>query len=160
MTATAETPSATVFELAGDLDIRMSRTFDAPRALVWRANTEAEHFARWWGPRGYTTDVREMDVRVGGRWESLQTNPAGNTYRFWGEFLEVAQPERLVFTQRFGEYPPLIVTIEFGEHEGKTTLDSTIHFDTPEARTATLKQGMEWGARESWDRLAELLAIL
>ncbi|HET7464997.1 MAG TPA: SRPBCC domain-containing protein [Longimicrobium sp.] len=160
MTTTADPSAATTFELSGDREAVMTRTFAAPRELVWRAITEPAHFARWWGPRGYTCNVKEMDVRPGGRWEAEQTAPSGHVHRFRGEYLEVAPPEKLVHTQRYLEYPPLEVTITLHEHDGQTTLRSVTRFDTPESRAATLQAGMEWGARQSIDRLAELLETL
>ena len=160
MTATADTPSATTFALAGDRETVMTRTFAAPRELVWRAITEPAHFARWWGPRGYTCRVVQMDVRPGGRWEAEQTAPSGHVNRFRGEYLEVAPPERLVHTQRYLEYPPLEVTITLTEHDGQTALHSVTRFDSPESRAATLQMGMEWGARQSIDRLAELVETM
>lgn len=157
MTTTADPSAATSFALSGDRETVMTRTFAAPRALVWRAITEAGHFARWWGPRGYTCHVIEMDVRPGGRWEAEQTAPSGHVHRFWGEYVEVIPPEKLVHTQHYLEYPPLEVTITLTERDGQTTLHSITRFDTPESRAATLQAGMEWGARESIDRLAELV---
>jgi uncharacterized protein YndB with AHSA1/START domain len=101
-----------------------------------------------------------MDVRPGGRWDAEQTTPGGAVHRFWGEYLEVGAPERLVHTQHYLEFPPLVVTITLEEHDGQTTLTSVTRFDVPESRTATLRMGMEWGARQSIARLAELLATL
>lgn len=157
MTTTADSPTATVFEPRGDREIVMARTFNAPRELVWRASTEADRFAQWWGPRGYSCEVREWDLRPGGRWEAVQTAPDGSTHRFWGEYLEVVAPERLVLTQRFGEYPPIVVTISLEERGGQTALSSVMRFDTPESRAGAVQSGMEWGARQSYDRLAELV---
>ncbi|HET7234582.1 MAG TPA: SRPBCC domain-containing protein [Longimicrobium sp.] len=159
-TTTADSPFATTFSPQGDREVVMTRTFRAPRELVWRAITEPRHFARWWGPRDYTCAVRELDVRPGGRWEAEQTAPNGNRFRFWGEYLEVERPELLVHTQHFMEFPPLVVTITLSEYQGQTTLTSVTRFDSPQGRTATLEMGMEWGARQSIDRLAELVESL
>jgi len=160
MTTTAADPAATTFTLQGDREVVMTRAFAAPRALVWRAITEAGHFARWWGPREYTCTVREMDVRPGGRWEAEQSTPAGAVHRFWGEYVEVTPPARLVHTQHYLEFPPLTVTITLDERDGETTLTSVTRFDVPESRADTLGMGMEWGARQSIDRLAELVTTL
>ncbi|HYH78932.1 MAG TPA: SRPBCC family protein [Longimicrobium sp.] len=161
MTTTAEHSAATTFTLSGDREIVMTRAFAAPRELVWRASTEAEHFANWWGPRGFANRVTEMDVRPGGRWECVQTAPDGSVHRFWGEYLEVVRPERLVHTQRYLEYPPLHVTVTFETQAGGgTLLTSVTRFDSPEGRAGMLGAGMEWGAREAYDRLAELVATL
>jgi len=161
MTTAASSPAdSTTVTLSGDREIVMSRTFAAPRELVWRAVTQPEHFARWWGPRGFTCVVTEMDVRPGGRWAADQTAPDGGVYRFWGEYLEVAPPERIVHTQRFLEFPPLHVTITLDERDGGTLLTSVTRADSAQVRDALLASGMEWGARQSYDRLAELLETM
>jgi len=100
---TAETSSAsragTTFDApAGEPVVVMRRTFDAPRALVWKACTEPEQVARWWGPRRYENTVLEMDVRPGGRWRIEQRGPDGRVHRFKGVYHEVVMPERLVNT--------------------------------------------------------------
>ena len=160
MSTAADPSAATTFELSGDRETVMTRTFAAPRGLVWRAITEPAHFARWWGPRGYVCHVVEMDVRPGGRWRAEQTAPSGHVHHFWGEYLEVSPPERLVHTQRYLEYPPLEVTITLTERDGQTLLHSVTRFDTPESRAGTLQAGMECGARQSMDRLDELLETM
>lgn len=161
MTPTTGSPAhATTLTLAGEREIVMTRTFAAPRELVWRAVTEPRHFARWWGPRGFTCEVREMDVRPGGRWSAEQTAPDGGVYRFWGEYLEVDHPGRIVHTQRFLEFPPLHVTITLEEQGGATLLTSVTRVDSAAGRDALLASGMERGARQSYDRLAELLETL
>jgi len=137
----------------------MTRVFDAPRELVYQAHTDPKHIAQWWGPRGQTTTVETMDVRPGGAWRFVQHDPEGNEYAFRGEFREVVPPERLVFTFEYEGMPGHILrqTITFDEHDGKTTVSSTALFDSVADRDGMLESGMESGATESWDRLAELL---
>jgi uncharacterized protein YndB with AHSA1/START domain len=150
----------TTVTLPSDTEIAMTRVFDAPRELVWEAVTRPEHFARWWGPRRYTSEIHEMDVRPGGRWRVDQHGEGGIVHPFHGEYLEVDPPSRLVLTQGYRDFPPLLVTITLEEADGGTRLTSLTRADSPEGRDALLASGMEGGARESLDRLAELLATL
>jgi uncharacterized protein YndB with AHSA1/START domain len=151
---------------AGEPIIVMSRTFAAPRALVWKACTEREHVARWWGPREYTNRVLEMDVRPGGRWRIEQSGADGRVHRFKGEYREVREPERLVNTFIYeddaGSFDdrPVIEEHTFEERDGATTMTTVSRFGSVADRDAMAASGMEQGARESLDRLAELLATL
>jgi uncharacterized protein YndB with AHSA1/START domain len=153
-TTTITTPS--------DRAISMTRVFDAPRELVFQAHTDSQHVPHWWGPRRFTTTVVTMDVRPGGAWRFVHRDPEGNEYGFRGEYREVVPPERLVYTFEFEGMPGhiLVETITFEEHDGKTTVTSTSLFDSIEDRDGMLESGMESGAIESWDRLAELLERL
>ena len=103
MTATridrGSTDTTTIYSVDGDLVYE--REFDAPRDLVWRANTEAALIPRWWGPRGHTTRVEEMDVRAGGKWRFVSVDGSGNEFAFYGEYLEVVPPERITWTFMF-----------------------------------------------------------
>src|SRR5690348_7414328 len=84
--------------LPSDREIEISRTFDAPRWLVWEAFTKPEHVRNWLGPRRLWMPVCEMDVRPGGAWRFVHKGEDGQEHHFRGEFLEVVQPERLVRT--------------------------------------------------------------
>lgn len=141
-----------------------TRVFDAPRELVWKACTEAGHMARWWGPRRYTNDVVEMDVRPGGAWRVDQRGPDGQVFRFSGVFREVVAPERLVLTFAFegmgDDAEPVVETHAFEEHEGGTRLTTVSRFGTLADRDQMRASGMESGARESYERLDELLESL
>lgn len=140
--------------------IVMTRVFDAPRRLVFEAYTKPEHLKRWWGPRGYTLPVCDMDFRPGGAWRFVQRGPDGAEYGFRGVYREIVPPERLVYTFEFDGMPGHVSleTLTFDEHDGRTTLTTTALFDSIEDRDGMLKSGMEAGAAESMDRLAELLA--
>lgn len=148
----------------GEPVIRMTRTFDAPRTLIWRAWTQPEHIARWWGARSMgTTKVVTLDVRPGGAWRFEQTAPDGTVFAFIGEYLEVQEPERLVNT--FGlegmfEGKTIVETHSFEEIDGKTHYTSFTRFDSVEDRDGMVASGMEAGAQESMDQLEELLAEL
>jgi uncharacterized protein YndB with AHSA1/START domain len=156
------TRNATAFTKLSDREIAMSRVFAAPRELVFRAYTEAEHIPHWWGPRGLTTTVETLELRPGGAWRFVQRDQDGNEYALRGEFREVMAPERLVYTFEFEGMPGHIVvdTLTFEERDGKTTLTARSLFASVEDRDGMLESGMESGAVESWDRLAELLARL
>lgn len=153
-TLTVTTPS--------DLEISMSRTFDAPRELVFKAFTDPELIPRWWGQRATTTIVDKLDVRPGGEWRFIQRQDDGTEYGFRGEFIEIVPPERLVQTFEFEPMPGHIVTdtATFEEHDGKTTVTTMSRFNSKEDRDGMLQSGMESGAAESYDQLAELLATM
>src|ERR1700688_1274475 len=84
-------------ESAADREILITRTFDAPRELVWDAMTNPQHVVNWWGPRGFTTTIKEMDVRPGGVWKHVMRGPDGANYPNHSVFKEVVKPERIVF---------------------------------------------------------------
>ena len=159
---TEQNTSASTLSTPSDLEIVMTRVFDAPRALVFEAYTDPRHVPHWWGLRGNTTIVDKMDVRPGGQWRYIQRAPDGTEYAFNGEYREVAPPERLVSTFEFEGMPGHIAVdaAQFEERDGKTTLTVTSTFTTKEERDGMLQSGMEGGANETWDRLAELLARL
>jgi uncharacterized protein YndB with AHSA1/START domain len=90
--------------LPSDLEIVMTRVFNAPRELVWKALTGPEAIPQWWGPRYLTTVVDKMDVRVGGAWRYVQHDPDGNEHAFNGVYKELTPPERIVYTF---EYEPM-----------------------------------------------------
>jgi uncharacterized protein YndB with AHSA1/START domain len=160
---TTSTTSETTFTQISELEFVMTRTFQAPRELVYAACTQPRHMAQWWGPRGYTMPECEMDVRSGGTYRFVHRAPDGNTYAFHGTYREVTPPERLVMTQIFDPYPmsELLVSIVLEDlGNGRTRLVDTMRFDSIESRDATLTAGMEHGARESYDRLAEHLETM
>ena len=140
----------------------MSRVFNAPRDLVYRANTDPDLIPRWWGQRATTTVVDRFDLQVGGGWRYIQKQDDGVEYAFRGEFLEIVPNEKLVMTFEFEPMPGHIVTDThiFEDVDGGTRLTTTSTFATPEDLQGMLQSGMEGGANESWDQLAELVAQL
>ncbi len=159
---TETTPTGTTFTTPSDLEVGMSRTFNAPLALVWAAYTESQHVAQWWGQRGSTTIVDKLDLRPGGEWRFVQRTPDGTEYGFRGEYREIVPRERLVSTFEFEGMPGHIVVdnATFAEQDGKTIVDVISTFASKEDRDGMLQSGMTEGANESWDRLEELLATL
>jgi uncharacterized protein YndB with AHSA1/START domain len=158
----AENGKKLTVTLPSDLEIQMSRTFDAPRALVFEAFSSAEHIKNWWGGRSASMPVCEMDFRAGGAWRYVTRDPEGREDGFRGEFREIVPPERITWTFEY-EGMPGHVTVEtmvFSEHEGRTTITTNSVFDSVEDRDGMLQSGMESGAGESYDRLEEYLATL
>lgn len=165
MTATridrGSTDTTTIYSEGGDLVYE--RVFAAPRELVWKANTDRELIPRWWGPHRHSTRVEEMDVRPGGAWRFVSVDGDGNEFAFYGEYLEVVEPERIRWTFMFdveGVGPqggPETLTLE-DLGDGRTKMRAVSHMGSVEALEAALSTGMTAGAIETWDRLDALLA--
>jgi uncharacterized protein YndB with AHSA1/START domain len=146
----------------GKQDIVFKRTFDAPRDIVFRAMTDPALIPTWWGPRKYETIVDEMEARAGGRWRFLNRNPeSGEEFGFHGVFHEVT-PERIVQTTEFEGYPGSVglETATLEERDGKTYMTAVSLAPSVEARDGIVASGMESGARETYDRLHELVLKL
>jgi len=147
-----------------DLEIRLTRLFDAPRALVFEAMHTPEHVKQWWGclAQGYSVPVCEIDLRPGGTWRFVNRLPNGKEVAFHGVYREIARPERVVNTEIFEEYPDVesLVTTVLTEERGKTRLTVTARYPSPEVREIVLKSGMDRGAALSYDRLEEVAAAL
>lgn len=145
----------------GKHDILMSREFNAPRELVFKALTDPALVPQWWGPKSLTTVVDQMDVRMGGVWRYVQQDADGNEYAFRGVYHEVNSPERLVFTFEWEGMPGhiLLETVTLAEQDGKTLMTDSTVFQTVADRDGMIQSGMEGGAEESWDRLEALLPV-
>lgn len=146
----------------GTHEIVMTRVFDAPRELVFKAMTDPALVPNWWGPRDLTTTIDKMDVRPGGTWRFIQHDSAGNEFAFHGVYHLVNPPERVVDTFEFEGMPGHVAmqTLTLEEFEGKTRLVQRSVFQSVEDRDGMVQSGMEKGSSESMDRLAELLAEL
>lgn len=146
----------------GDREILVTRAFDAPRAMVFEAYTRPELLKRWLGAfGGWSLDVCEVDLVVGGAYRWVWRGPDGAQMGISGRYLEVAAPERLVCTEQFDEawYPGEgIVTVDFIEKAGATTLTLTLRYESEAARDGVLKSPMETGLAASYDALEALLA--
>ncbi|HEY2156631.1 MAG TPA: SRPBCC domain-containing protein [Isosphaeraceae bacterium] len=156
--------NALTVSLPSDREFRLTRTFDAPRALVWEAVTKPEHVARWWGPRNSTAALCEMDFRPGGAWRIVLRTPDGRESPFKGVYREIVAPERVVQTfiydVEFIRDFESVETMTLTEHGGKTTIATTSLHPSQESRDGHLNSGMEGGAGQTFDRLAELLATM
>ena len=153
---TVKTPS--------DTEIVMTREFDAPRELVFEAHSKCEHLEKWWGPRKYSLEVCEMDFRPGGKYRFLHRGPDGlEEHGFRGEYREIVPPEKIAWTFEWEGMPGHIsldtLTLE-DLGGGRTKLVSHSRFDSKEDRDAMLQSGMEEGAGETYDRLAEFVQTL
>jgi uncharacterized protein YndB with AHSA1/START domain len=142
-----------------DKEIVVTRDFSAPRDLVFEAWTKPEHVRRWFGLRGSTLSVCEIDLRVGGTWRWVIREHDGNELAFSGEYREVVRPERLVFTQWYEAIPgaDMVVTLTFAEQNGKTTLRQHLLYKSQELRDGHLMSGMEEGMLVTFERLDEVL---
>lgn len=145
----------------GSHAILMSRDFNAPRDLVFRAFTDPTLIARWWGPNSVTTTVDKMEVKKGGLWRYVQRDEDGNEYAFHGVYHEIVPPERIVFTFEFEGMPGhvLLETVTFEDHSDKTRMKDSSIFQSVSDRDGMIQAGMEQGASESWDRLEALIAM-
>src|SRR5713101_5925855 len=147
-----------------DREIAMTRVFDAPRRLLFGALTKPELVKQWLlGPPGWTMPVCEIDLRVGGAYRYVWRHANGRELGMGGVYREIVPQERVVCTELFDEawYPgESLITTTLVEQGGRTTLLSTMLYESQEARDAVLKSGMERGVAASYDRLAELLASL
>ncbi len=139
-------------------EIEMTRVFDAPRHLVFDAMTKPELLKRWFGPHGWNLVVCEVDFRVGGSWRFVLEGPDGEKMGMSGVYREIVPGERTIHTEAFDDYPgDSVITTVLTEHDGKTTLTATALYESQEVRDAVINSGMEHGAAETYDRLAELL---
>lgn len=142
-----------------DREITLTRVFDAPRQMVFDAFSKPELLKRWFGPRGWSLVICEVDFKVGGGFRFVLRGPDGRDMGMRGVYRELTPPERSVHMESFDDYPgESQVTAVFVEEAGKTTMTATIQYPSPEVRDIVLKSGMEHGAAESYDKLAEVLA--
>ena len=149
----------------GKQEIVITREFDAPRELVFKAVTDPNLIPQWWGPRYLSTEVDKMDVRPGGQWRFINRDAEGNVYAFHGIYHEILAPERIIDTFEFEGLPETgHVTLETMKLEalpgGRTRLTVQSVFQSIEDRDGTLQSGMESGVNDTYNRLEELLKTL
>jgi uncharacterized protein YndB with AHSA1/START domain len=150
----------------------LERVFDAPRELVFSMFKESEHLRQWWGPRGWTIPVCNVDFRPGGAWHycmKCEDKNQGDFYGMesWGKavYKEIVEPERIVYTDFFSDaegntdesLPTTEVTIQFIDLGGKTKIVNRSEYVSAEALQTVMDMGMLQGITETWDRLAERL---
>jgi uncharacterized protein YndB with AHSA1/START domain len=151
-----------VVTLPSDTQILITREFDAPRHLVYKAYTTPELIKRWWsGERGEVTSV-EVDLRVGGTWRYVMVANGGFEVGFHGEYREIVTNERLVNTEVFEGMPDgeALDTLTLTEHDGRTTLTMLVQHSCREHRDAHIDSGMEGGMQEAMDQLERVAASL
>lgn len=144
-----------------DREIVSTRVFDASRERVWAVWTQPEHVARWWGPRGFTNTIHEMDVRPGGDWRLVMHGPDGTDYPNRMTFEEVVEPERIVYLHhavREGELFHFRATVTFAERSGGTEVTMRMAFPSPHARDFAEEHGAAEGLEQTLERLGEHLS--
>ena len=153
----------TAVELPSDREVIITRTFAAPRRLVWEAMSKPEYVRRWYGLAVLSLTVCEIDHRVGGAWRFVLRAPDGSEHGFSGVYREIVAPERVVYTENYEQIGPgheIVVTTTLEERSGQTTLRSHLAYQSKADRDGHIQSGMEAGMNESHARLAELLATL
>lgn len=132
----------------------LTRVFDAPRELVFRAWSDPGHLKQWWGPKGFTLPGCEMDFRTGGAYSFVMRGPDGNDNPFHGVYREIVRNERIVFTAILDKLPghELLTTVTFADEGGKTKL--TVRQTTPPGEAG---RGQNQGWSETLERLADLI---
>jgi uncharacterized protein YndB with AHSA1/START domain len=156
--------TATV-ELPTDEQILITREFDAPKHLLYKAYTTPELVKRWWsGQKGEVTSA-EIDLRVGGKWRWVMVSSEGFEVAFHGEYQEIVPDERLVSTEIYeipdqGDSPPTVNTATFTEADGRTTLTVLVECPSKELRDTIIDSGMESGMQGSYDALERVAASL
>jgi len=161
MVAVASSGTAVV-TLPSDTQILITREFDAPRHLVYRAYTTPELIKRWWtGDRGKMT-IAEVDLRPGGSWRYAMIANAGFEVAFHGQYREVVQDERIVSTEVYEGAPDAeaVSTVTFTERDGRTTVSILVQHTTKEHRDAHINSGMEAGLQEAMDHLEQVAISL
>jgi uncharacterized protein YndB with AHSA1/START domain len=146
----------------GDRQIVITREFDAPKELVWKAWTTPEYVKRWWGGDRGTVASAEIDLRLGGRWRFVQTANEGFEVAFHGEYRELVPFDRMVSTEVYEAIPDAqaINTLTLVEHDGRTTLTIVVEHESIENRDGHLNSGMEIGVDEGFDKLEALAQSL
>ncbi|GGS95479.1 ATPase [Planobispora rosea] len=158
MTSREQGEGLTVRALSGT-GLLLTRTFAAPRRLVFDAFTRPELLRRWHGARGWHLVVCEVDLRAGGAWRFVSRGPDGAEMGLGGTYHEVDAPGRLVHSEIHDgwEEGEALVTTVFGERDGRTEMTTTVRYPSREIRDGVLRTPMERGAGEAYDRLAEML---
>ena len=154
--------------LPTDEQIRITREFDAPRHLVYKAWTTPELVKRWWNAKRGEVTVAEIDLRVGGKWRYAMVTPDGFEVAFHGEYREIVPNERLVTTEVYEGLPEgvseedaaTLNTATFAERDGRTTLTILIEAKSKAARDAIVESGMEAGLQDALDLAEEVVLSL
>jgi uncharacterized protein YndB with AHSA1/START domain len=155
-------PNTEITAEPGTSQIVITREFDAPRDLVFRAFTDPDLIPRWLGPRELTIEIDEYDVRDGGRWRYLSKDKDGNEYGFHGVFHGAPTPDLTIQTFEFEGMPGHVAleSLTLTEKDGRTLVRTVSSYQSVEDRDGMVASGMEHGVRDSDERLAELLKEL
>lgn len=161
----AEKNKTTIAAEPGKQEMLITREFDAPRELVFRAFTDPELYVRWLGPRSLTMTLEMFEPRNGGRWRYTQKDQNGNGFGFHGVYHEVLAPQRIIDTFEFEGLPEqghvALQTLTLEELPGgRARLTAHSVFQSVVDRDGALQSGMEEGMNESYERLEELLKAM
>ena len=158
----ATTTNSAKVTLPTDTQILITREFDAPKHLVWKAYTTPDLIARWWGGSHGKVTSAEVDLRVGGSWRYVLAANEGFEVAFHGEFREISEPDRLVNTEIYEGAPDGVgvVTTILTEADGRTTMTQLCEYGDKTVRDAVIESGMEGGMQESMDALEQVAASL
>ncbi len=156
----------TQLSLPSNQEILVTRTFAAPRDLVWQMWTTAEHLQHWWGPEGWTLPICDVDFRPGGTWFYCMQGPDGMKSYGKATYLEIDAPKRIVYEDAFVDadgnllegMPVGHIALEFEEAGGKTTVRNTVRYPTQADRDQVVEMGVEAGIDQTWNRLEAYLA--
>jgi uncharacterized protein YndB with AHSA1/START domain len=156
---------AAAVTLPADDQILITREFEAPKHLLYKAWTTPELVQRWWSGRRGKVDSIDIDLRVGGTWRYVMTAQGGFEVAFHGEYLEIVPDEKIVHTEIYegapgGESEPVVTTVTFTEEDGRTRLEMLTQCPSKEIRDAIMESGMEGGLQEQMEILDELLPTL
>lgn len=144
----------------GEPVIIMTRTLNAPRALVWKALSEPEHVVRWWGPHGHKNRALAFDFRVGGKWKIETTTGDGQVIVFFGDYLEIEKPQKVTQTFSFDQLPEGVHSVDsvvLEDHGDRTVYRATSTMPDLASRDGMLASGMETGVVEGFERLDAML---
>ena len=164
MTTTTNRKGSAVLTLPTDTQIHVTRAFDASAASLFKAHTTPELVMQWWG---YAEDewlVCDIDLRVGGKWRWVTRHNGEIDVAFHGEYIEINEPNRLVYTEVYEGAPvddpdavATINTVTFDEVDGVTTLTSITECPDKFIRDSIIESGMEGGMQVTYDRMDALL---
>jgi uncharacterized protein YndB with AHSA1/START domain len=148
------------------LTLKVERVFAAPRDLVFKAWSEVDRLAQWWGPTGWTLPVCTVDFRPGGVWHYCMQGPGGE--QSWGKavYSEIVPGQRIVYTDSFSDeagnsvpgMPVMTISVDFFDEGGKTRVVSYAKFASKDELEGLLQMGVVEGVKQTWDRLEEYLA--
>jgi uncharacterized protein YndB with AHSA1/START domain len=148
--------------LPTDEQILITREFDAPRELVYRAWTTPELVRQWWTANRGEATIIEIDLRVGGAWRYVMIADGGMEVAFHGEYREIVPNERIVSTEVYEGFPDgeALNTLTLTEHDGRTTLAILVQHETKEHRDGHINSGMEDGMQDAMDLLERVAVAL
>src|SRR5512134_132843 len=154
--------NTTITAEPGKQELFITREFDAPRELVFRAHTDPDVYVKWLGPRDLTTNLEAFEPRNGGRWQFTQKDKDGNQYKFHGVYHDVTAPERIIGTFEFDGLPEsghvILETTRFESLPGdRTRVITQSVYQSVEDRDGMVAAGMESGVVDGFERLDEIL---